>query len=169
MGAKIALFSLGLAILFCLGAGASEQPPEPPKQVEEGPVDTGDLKQTAGTLFKLNHLVDLWHDANLKGNTRSIDKYEHEIFQLLRKDIRVSHQFVDHRLQELRCPDQKDGKTDEVPTSADQNVKSPEGWQELEDFRRLLSTNTSTARYSGRGSSRKPVSRTRFPSSRRWI
>lgn len=55
-------------------------------------VEVGEISTTSQ---KLNRAVDLWHDANLKGDVRKSNEYERMIFDLLMADIRFLRSQID--------------------------------------------------------------------------
>ena len=52
--------------------------------------DKKEINQTMATYDLLSHTVDLWHDANLKGIGARIAKYDKEIVDIAKNDIRTS-------------------------------------------------------------------------------
>lgn len=56
--------------------------------------DKQEFQQTRMIYKKLHHGVDLWHDANLKGDTDKIRKYRNRLFELIRSDLTNSRQEI---------------------------------------------------------------------------
>ena len=54
------------------------------------------IQRTSVTLNNFTLAFDLWHDANLKGDSKAISKYEQEIYDVIGEDIRNSYQAVSY-------------------------------------------------------------------------
>lgn len=60
-----------------------------------------DARQTASTLVKMSHFVDLWHDATLKGEKKLVTQREQELTEIIKSDLRRSYQYLDECEKEL--------------------------------------------------------------------
>ncbi|MCK4301122.1 MAG: hypothetical protein KAW91_00020 [candidate division Zixibacteria bacterium] len=49
--------------------------------------DKRELVSTSTTVKELSHAINLWHDANLKGDRAKIRKYEDKLYNIMRDDI----------------------------------------------------------------------------------
>jgi len=87
-------------ILFSLGLAEDINNQETWDSIIANQHANGDTKQTEASLVKLSHFIDLWHDANLKGNKKNIFSFEQDIIAVAQFDIRTSQQFVDFKEKE---------------------------------------------------------------------
>lgn len=71
------------------GSAAAElKDQQVPKDQKEIVQQHESVKQTRLTIKKLAHGIDLWHDANLKGDFDKILKFEKKIREIIRADIK---------------------------------------------------------------------------------
>ena len=86
-----------LIVVGALAAGTAMAGPvfhEKAGDITEIKRDKKEISQTKATYDLLSHTVDLWHDANLKGNGARIAQYEKEIVDIAKNDIRTSAALV---------------------------------------------------------------------------
>lgn len=80
---------LGAAMTMTIvgSARAESQDREIQEDEKQIALDHVNAKQTRVTIKNLSHGIDLWHDANLKGDFDNIIKFQNKMHQLIRADI----------------------------------------------------------------------------------
>ncbi len=58
-------------------------------------LDQEDSRQIESTLVRMSHLVDLWHDATLKGQRKLVTQREQELAEVIKSDLASSYQYLD--------------------------------------------------------------------------
>jgi hypothetical protein len=85
-----------LTALLAVSAFAAPAPGEKADLPPESSAPADNLDQSV-VIKKLTKLIDLWHDANLKGDGNLISKRADQITELLKIDIRNQQMHVDQR------------------------------------------------------------------------
>lgn len=96
------LISFIVALAFAVGAAAGESYFEKKQDKKEIRQDKGVLGATSAVLDRLTRSIDLWVEANLKGDGKNIHKYETAIFEQIRADIASSRRLVERYEAEVR-------------------------------------------------------------------
>lgn len=74
-------------LLVAGGVNASDKNVEEQQDKKEIRQDKRELVSTRATVKELSHAINLWHDANLKGDRGKIRKYEDKLYSIMRDDI----------------------------------------------------------------------------------
>ena len=85
-GYRILLASVLVIILAAWGTLAGDK--------SEINHDKKEISQTEQVLKRLSHGIDLWHDANLKGDQHKIDEYHQGILNIIRVDVKATRELV---------------------------------------------------------------------------
>lgn len=94
---KLAGVFLSLVLLLVGGVLAAEEPSA--EKVADEAVDEIQAENAAEKAVhdaavdryeRFRHAIDLWHDANLKGDKKLIKQYSHDLFMLMEHDIQYS-------------------------------------------------------------------------------
>ncbi|MDH4156813.1 MAG: hypothetical protein OEW00_06010 [candidate division Zixibacteria bacterium] len=84
---KRTVILLAAGLLLLSSAVADERPAEKRQEIREVRQDKMEIRDIKATINELSHRIDLWHDANLKNDTRRIDRYEKDMFDFINQDI----------------------------------------------------------------------------------
>jgi hypothetical protein len=91
MSVKTLIIVFGAALILMGTATAGEKQEENTGKTYGPPVKLFELKTTCD---RLSHSVDLWHDANLKGNEDAVVKYFDEMLVMIDQDIVASRRML---------------------------------------------------------------------------
>ena len=109
---------LGVVLTTAIAGSAATEPKDQqvPKDQKEIVQQQESVKQTRLTIKKLAHGIDLWHDANLKGDFDKVLKFEKKIHEIIKADIKkavdiVSESEWQHELElrKARADDSNEG------------------------------------------------------------
>jgi hypothetical protein len=74
-------------LLVAGGVNAGDKNAEEQQDKKEIRQDKRELVSTRVTVKEFSHAINLWHDANLKGDRAKIRKYEDKLYNIMRDDI----------------------------------------------------------------------------------
>jgi hypothetical protein len=89
---KYLLFVSSIVFIWIGGSVIADSYPQGGQSKEE---NQSLKKNTQATLEQLDRNIDLWHKANLRGNSKEIRRYEEDIFNLVRTDLAETRQLVE--------------------------------------------------------------------------
>ncbi|RKX25421.1 MAG: hypothetical protein DRP47_09845 [Candidatus Zixiibacteriota bacterium] len=95
MSLKTTMIIGGVILLIAGGTLAGEESVETWNDLTQVKQDRREIRQTAATLVKLAHFVDLWHDATLKGDRNLVFQRQEEIMEIIKADLGWSYQYID--------------------------------------------------------------------------
>lgn len=98
---KNALIMTALGLFLTASVLASPKPSEQATQNKEIKQDIKEMRSTEKSLKQLDHEINLWHDANLKGDKALINQFEVLIFDHLEKDIQATLKQIERYESEL--------------------------------------------------------------------
>jgi len=120
--------------------------------------DKQHLEAVQTNLKRLSHVVDLWHDANLKGDQGSIGQCSRDLYQILQEDITATQAMVsacerevNRSAREFKSGDRRwTEKVDDRSDLADDNNDLVKAKQMLGAKKRLLKSWTNSQAFSNR-------------------
>jgi len=91
---KKLIILVALASLALGGVAVASGNAEKKQDRVEVKKDQQHLKTTKKNLRRLAHTVDLWHDANLKGDQNAVSKWTRDMYQILQEDVNSTQAMV---------------------------------------------------------------------------
>ena len=146
---KKTMLSIIAGTLLVAAVAAEPMPDEKVWEAAEINMDNKEISRTRATYNLLSHAVDLWHDANLKGEEARVRQREREIVDIVENDIRMTralvgqyHNEVDRSKAESRLPHvTRTGKADDRRDLSDDRRDLRKARTMLLVKKRLISSN----------------------------
>jgi len=107
---KLFLSVIITAMLFFSVVYAGNGKYEKKQDIKEIHQDKKDIGNSKATLEKLKQKIDIWHEANLCGNSRLCREKEIEIFDILKNDINTTQDRIERYRQKINRSGFESGK-----------------------------------------------------------
>jgi len=121
---KLFLSVIITAMLFFSVVYAGNGKYEKKQDIKEIHQDKKDIGNSKATLEKLKQKIDIWHEANLCGNSRLCREKEIEIFDILKNDINTTQDRIGkaHYSKIQKIDDRRDFRDDKSDLKTAQNL-----------------------------------------------